>query len=534
MTCRYPTGMTVVPANEDKDSPPSSLRLLLTLTVLAASVSSFALLQSLIIPVLTTFENEFGTDQVTVTWLLTAYLLSASVAAPLLGRIGDAVGKRRMLVITLLVLSLGSLMAALAPSIGWLIAARAVQGAGGAVLPLSLGIARDEFGDRTMTALSTLTALASGGFAAGIVLAGPIVDSLGYRGLFWLPMAATLGAALAAILAVPESPVRTRERLPVAPAILLCVWLAAALLVLSEGGTWGWTSARVIGLAVLASASFAGWLAAETHVRVPFIDIHMMRRRGVWTSNVLAFCMGFSMFASYGFLPQFLQAPEEAGYGFDATIAESGWILTPSATMALVVGFSSVLLIRALGPKLVILAGVVSMFSAFVAFALWHDAAWQLGAAALAQGIGVGLLSSAVAWVVVTSVPVHQTGVAGGMNANLRTIGGAMGSAVMAVTVSSQHGASGLPTENGYVAGFLMLAAVMVPGAVVAVFVPRPTHSPIMGSHDGAGLEHLALQQTDSSTVVPVHTTAPAPETTHACRATGSSDGRDASAHTPP
>ncbi|WP_345893748.1 MFS transporter [Nocardioides sp. TF02-7] len=102
-----------------------------TFAVLAVSICSFTLLQSLIVPVLSTIEREYETDQATVTWVLTGYLLSASIATPLLGRVGDVVGKTRMLAVTLVALSVGSLMAALAPSIGWLIVARVVQGAGG-------------------------------------------------------------------------------------------------------------------------------------------------------------------------------------------------------------------------------------------------------------------------------------------------------------------------------------------------------------------------------------------------------------------
>ena len=115
--------------------------------MLALSVWAFVLLQSLTVPVLTTIQAELHTDQQTVTWVLTAYLLSASICTPLLGRVGDVVGKTRMLVLCLVLLSIGSLMAALAPSVGWMIVARVVQGAGGGVLPLSFGIIRDEFGD---------------------------------------------------------------------------------------------------------------------------------------------------------------------------------------------------------------------------------------------------------------------------------------------------------------------------------------------------------------------------------------------------
>src|SRR5687768_15213951 len=132
-----------------------------TFAVLALSVCSFVLLQSLTVPVLTTIQAELDTDQQTVTWVLTAYLLSASICTPLLGRVGDVVGKTRMLVLCLVMLAVGSLMAALAPSVGWMIAARVVQGAGGGVLPLSFGIIRDEFGAKMNTALSVLASLRS-------------------------------------------------------------------------------------------------------------------------------------------------------------------------------------------------------------------------------------------------------------------------------------------------------------------------------------------------------------------------------------
>ncbi|WP_309244374.1 MFS transporter [Micromonospora parastrephiae] len=117
----------------------------LTFTVLAAGAGFFAMLQSLITPVLPTIQQDLHTSQNTVTWVLTAYLLSASIFTPILGRVGDMVGKERMLVVSLAALALGCLLAAIAPNIGVLIVARVVQGIGGAVFPLSFGIIRDEF-----------------------------------------------------------------------------------------------------------------------------------------------------------------------------------------------------------------------------------------------------------------------------------------------------------------------------------------------------------------------------------------------------
>jgi len=450
----------------------------LTFAVLAVSVSSFALLQSLIIPVLATIEAELDTDQATVTWVLTAYLLSASIATPLLGRVGDVVGKTRMLVITLSALAVGSLMAALAPSIGWLIVARVVQGAGGGVLPLSFGIVRDEFGDKMTGALSVLASLTAVGFGFGIVIAGPIVDVFGYTGLFWLPMIVTSLAALATLLLIPESPIRTPARLPLLPAVLLAVWLIALLLALSEGNAWGWTSPRILGLFAAAAVGIATWVTVETRVPVPMIDMQMMRRRGVWTTNAVSFCVGFGMFAAFGFLPQFLQTPDEAGYGFGASIAESGWLLLPSAMASFLIGFWTARLIRAFGARLVIFTGALMMAAAFISIAIWHDSTWQLYVATTVQGFGSGLVFSSLAGVVINSVPAHQTGVASGMNANIRTIGGSMGAAVMAGVVTAQHGPLGYPEESGYTAGFVLLGVAMAAAAAVAWQIPESRQRP--------------------------------------------------------
>ncbi len=466
----------------------------ITFTVLTIAVASFALLQSLVIPVLAELQGAFDTDQATVTWVLTAYLLSASICTPLLGRLGDARGKKRVLVATLSALAIGSLVAALAPNIGWLIGARIIQGAGGGVLPLSFGIIRDEFPrEKVNGALSIVASLAAVGFGIGIVVAGPIVDALSVHWLFWLPMIATGLAAVGALLLVPESPVRTPGGLPVLPALLLSAWLITLLLGLSEGNGWGWASARVLGL-FAATVVFAGaWIAVENRVPVPLIDMKMMRLRGVWTTNVVAAFVGFGIYASFGFLPQLLQTPPEAGYGFGATITESGRLLLPSAVASFLMGFVTARLVRLLGARIVIGAGCLFSGAAFASMALWHDATWQLYASTTVQGIGSGLVFSSLAGVVIASVSVEQTGVASGMNANIRTIGGSIGAAVMAGVVTAQVGAGGIPVESGYVVGFFILAAGMVVAAAAAAVLPNIHDQPTRDGLEDADNASLGL-----------------------------------------
>ncbi|WP_238448770.1 MFS transporter [Micromonospora sp. 4G55] len=281
----------------------------LTFLVLAAGTGFFAMLQSLITPVLPTIQHDLHTSQNTVTWVLTAYLLSASIFTPILGRVGDMVGKERMLVVSLGALALGCLLAAVAPSIGVLIVARIVQGVGGAVFPLSFGIIRDEFpAARVSSAVAAISAIVAAGGGLGVVLAGPIVGALDYRWLFWIPMVVVGLTAVAAYFVVPESPVRTPGRIDWRATLLLSGWLVALLLPISKGAAWGWTSARVVGLLALAAVLLSGWLVAEIRSSNPLIDMRMMRLPGVWTTNLVALLYGASMFSVYAFLPQFVPA----------------------------------------------------------------------------------------------------------------------------------------------------------------------------------------------------------------------------------
>ncbi|GAB2875737.1 MFS transporter [Nocardioides pacificus] len=469
----------------------------LTFGVLAVAVSAFTLLQSLIVPVLPEVQRELSTDQATVTWVLTGYLLSASICTPLIGRIGDVVGKKRMLVFVLTALTVGSGMAALSTTVEWLIVARVVQGAGGGVLPLSFGIIRDEFPrERVSYAISVIASLSAVGFGIGIVVAGPIVDGLGYPWLFWLPMIATAVAGLTAVVLVPESPVRTPTRLPVLPALLLSTWLVALLMAISHGNDWGWASVRVVGLLVVAVVVLVVWVVLESRIEVPLIDMAMMRRRGVWTTNVVAACVGFSMFASFGFLPQFLQTPPSAGYGLGASISESGRLMLPSALGSFLIGFATAPLVRVFGGRRVVVTGTLTSALAFTLLALFHDEAWQVVAVTSIQGFGSGLVFSSLAGIVVASVPPSQTGVASGMNANIRTIGGAVGSAVMAGVVTSHIGVGGLPAERGYTIGFSVMAGLMVVAALAALALPdsheQHTHDALEDA-DNAGLGMVAV-----------------------------------------
>jgi MFS family permease len=444
-----------------------------TFAVLATAVVAYALLQSLVIPVLPTIQAGLHTSQSSVTWVLTAYLLSASIFTPVMGRLGDMWGKERMLVAALAALAVGCLLSALAGSITVMLLGRVIQGVGGGVVPLAFGIVRDEFPEeRVAGAVGVVAALAAAGGGLGIVLGGPIVDATSYHWLFWLPMVMLVLAGIAARVVVPPSPTRLPGRLSWTATVLLSGWLVALLVPISEASTWGWLSARVIGLLGLAVALAAGWVVAEIRSATPLIDMRMMRIPVVWSANLVALLFGVGMYATFAFLPEFLQTAPSAGYGFGVGVTRSGLILLPLSVTMFAFGAASGSLTVRYGGKVVLLAGAVISVAPFVMLVVAHGRQWEIVTSMAVMGVGFGLAFAAMSNLIVEGVPAEQTGVASGMNANIRTIGGSIGAAVMSSIVISSAGSGRLPRESGYTHGFEFLAAAAVAAALAAALVP--------------------------------------------------------------
>ncbi|MEU6218121.1 MFS transporter [Streptomyces sp. NPDC047022] len=445
----------------------------LTFAVLATGAGVFSMLQSLIAPALPTVQHALHTSQSTATWVMTAYLLSASVFTPILGRVGDLVGRKRTLVSVLIAVLAGCLLAALAPNIGTLIVARAVQGAGGALFPLSFGIIRDEFAASEVPgSISNLSAVIAAGGGVGMVAAGPIVSALDYRWLFWIPVAVVAVTALIALRYIPETPHRAEGRVHWLGAGLLSAWLVALLLPLSEAAHWGWGSARVVGLFVAAAVLFALWLSAESRTRSPLIDLRVMRLPAVWTTNTVALLFGAGMYSIWSFLPGFVQTPRAAGYGFGASVTASGLLMLPMLIAMFLSGILSGRLEPVLGAKKLLTAGAALGAVACGFLTLWHDSRWQVAVVAGVFGLGIGLAFASMANLIVGSVPPEQTGAATGMNANIRTIGGSIGAAVVSVLVTGRLQPSGLPYGDGYTHAFALLTLLLLAAALAALLVP--------------------------------------------------------------
>jgi EmrB/QacA subfamily drug resistance transporter len=451
----------------------------LTFGILALAGTSFALIQSLVAPALLTIQHDLHTTTAVVAWVFTGYLLSASIATPVLGRLGDMYGKKRLLVITLWVLAVGVLISALATSIGVLIFGRVVQGVGGAVFPLAYSIIRDEFPrERVATAIALISALLGVGGGLGIILAGPITQQLSYHWLFWLPLFAVVIAAIAAQIVIPESPIKTSGRVDLVGGLLLAGWLSALLIAVSEGSTWGWGSLRVIGLASLAAVVLAAWVKTEERMFQPLVDMRMMRRRGVWTTNLTALLLGFGMYSSFILVPEFVEHSQAAGFGFSASVTQAGLFLLPSTLGVLVSSPAAGRLTNSVGPRSPLIIGAFLTAASFCLLTVAHSSRWEIYVSMSLMGIGIGFAFASMVNLIVEAVGPHETGIATGMNTIVRMIGGGLGAQITASIILGN-------TERDFTLAFGACAVALTLCVLTSLAVPARNRTDF-----SAALEH--------------------------------------------
>ena len=447
-----------------------------TLGVLVLGAIAYSLAATMIIPALPAVQHDVGASPEAATWLLTSFLITSSVLTPLLGRLGDMYGKEQVLLAVLGVFAFGSLVSAIGGSIGVLILGRAIQGAGGAIFPLAFGIIRDEFPpERVATSIGLISATFGIGSGLGLVLSGVVVDHLPLPWIFWSSVLVTGVAAWATWRYVPESPVRVRAKLDWGGAALLSLTLGSLLLGVSQGNSWGWQSAGILGLFAAAAVLGASFVAFERRVSEPMVDIQQMARRAVWSINLTAFAIGFAMFGSYVLIPQLIELPAETGYGFAETTTVAGVLMLPSALIMLAASPLSGWLGSRFGSRLPLGMGCLFAVLANVSLALFHGTLAEIALGALLIGIGIGLAWAAMANLIVGAVPQDQTGVATGINTIMRSIGGAVGAQVAATMLAGDVILGGrFPAESGFTKAFATSAFVAVIALVATSIIPRP------------------------------------------------------------
>src|SRR3954454_14043587 len=409
-------------------------------------------------------------------------------------------GKERLLMLVLVMLALGTFISAIASSLWLMLLGRVIQGAGGGIFPLAFSIIRDEFPARRVPgAIGLVSSLLGIGGGAGVVFAGIVTQNLSYHWLFWFPLAMIVVTAFLTRRYIPESPVRSPGVINYRAAGLMTLGISAVLLAITETSTWGWGSPKTLGLLAAGLLVILAWVREELRSREPLVDMRMMAIRGVWTTNAVAFLIGIGMYSSFILLPELVQEPTSTGYGFGASVTTAGLFLLPSTIAIVVVGQMAGILERRIGSRGALIGGALFALASYALLVVDRSDESEIYVAAGLLGIGIGLSFSAMANLIVQNVRQEQTGVATGMNAVTRTLGGAFGGQLAATLLAGSLGAGGLPTSTGFTLSFLMCLIALAGAFGLAVAVPRrgangrrPAGVPVLPDRSRAQAERSA------------------------------------------
>jgi MFS family permease len=449
--------------------------------VLAIAGLASSFMFTLVVPIQAKLPELLNASRDDTAWVVTATLLAAAVITPIAGRLGDMYGKRRIVLVLLALLVLGSVIAALSSGIVGVIIGRALQGAVTGVVPLAISILRDVLHeDRVDAAIALISATMGVGGALGMPLSALVTQYSDWHALFW--MAAGMGVVVFGLVLwiIPVSVLRTAGRFDYVGAAGLAIGLTGVLLAVSRGNEWGWTSPAVLicGLGGLAVLIAWGWF--ELRIAEPLLDLRVAARRPVLLTNIASLAMGFSLFASNVAYPQLLELPAPAGFGL--SLLAASLVIAPAGLVMMVLSPYSGRLARTVGPRLLLVLGAIALIVAYGFTLLFSSEVWHLLVANLLVGVGIGFGYAAMPMLIMRSVPQSETGASNGLNALFRSLGTSTAAAVIGAVLASmsttQDGVQ-VPTASAFELAFILGGAAAIVALVLAAFIPqRPAREP--------------------------------------------------------
>ncbi|MBS9376447.1 MFS transporter [Rhodococcus sp. B50] len=455
--------------------------------VLCLSGIVVALQHTLVVPLLQEFPGILGVDSASVSWLVTVTLLTASVATPILSRLADMFGKRLMMLVSLGTIVLGSVVAAVGGTFLTVLIGRGLQGLASALVPVAIAIMRDELPAKKVAGATALMSATLGiGSALGLPLPGLFYGHLGWQSIFW--MSAVAGAVLfaAVLLVVPESPVRTGGRFDLGGAVLLSAALVALLLVISKGGTWGWTDPRTLIAAAVAVLAFAVWFPLELRIGMPLVDLRTSGRRPVLLTNVAGLLLGISMYANMLTTTQQLTLSADTGHGFGLSVLAAGLWLVPAGLMMVVFAPISARAIERFGANRTLVAGAGILLASYVVRVFAAGSVLQIALGAVFVMIGTAVTYATMPMLILDAVPITETASANGLNALARSIGTAISSALTAAlltTVTVDVAGLAVPAPAAFQLVYALAGLAALATVVVALFIPHPAR-PVAATDD--------------------------------------------------
>jgi MFS family permease len=433
-----------------------------------------SVISSLGAPLIPTIAHDLHASLSATQWSLTATLLVGAVASPLVGRLGDGPHRRRTLLVCLALVTLGGVIAALAHTLGVLVAGRALQGLGLALMPLTMASARDHLESRRAgEVIALLSVIAAVGVGLGYPITGLIAEHLDASAAFWFGAIASGAAFLVALVVVPApAQVERHGALDLPGAALIGSGVLALLLAVEKGPEWGWGSASTLGLLAASVVLLAVWGVWELRVERPLVELRLVRHPAVLTANATGLILGVAMYLGISLITQVVQLPT----GMGRTVFAAGLTLLPLSALSTVSTRLMPIVRDRFGQRWTVPIGATTIAIAMAFFAATGHALWQAFVTMGIVGLGLGFTFAALPGLIVSSVPLEETSSAMSFYQVTRYVGFSIGSGLAVTLLRAFDGGAALPPTSAYAKTFLIGACLCLVAAVVAwVMTPAST-----------------------------------------------------------
>jgi MFS family permease len=430
---------------------------------------STAIVSSLGMLLVPTISREMDVSVSTAQWMLTINLLIGAIATPVMGRLSDGPHKKRLLLWALLIILVGSIIAAVAPNFTVFLIGRALQGLTYGIVPVTIALARRYVAaDKVQFSISSLSVTVSTGMGVGYPLTGIIAGLFDMRFAFWFAALFVVTAIIVVFRVVPAGPDEQAARVPFdyPGAGLLGLGLGALLLGVSEGPNWGWSSPGTIGTFIFGAVVLTAWVRAGLRSQHPLINLRVLRTGEVLLANCTAMGLGAAMYIGLSISSLVAQAPASTSYGIALPVFWAGFVMFPLS----VGSFSANRLVRRLSRRirLATLLPIGAGMMAAAGMLLWfaHAELWEILAGMLVFGLGMGTSYAAMPALIARSVAAEELGSSVSFNQVLRTVGSSFGTAVSGAVLAANMAPDLHPSGTGITTtlaiGALLCAAVFV------------------------------------------------------------------------
>lgn len=465
------TGTTAQPTSSGVISDTYDRRVVPTLVFIGLLV---AVVSSLGAPLIPTIAQADHVALSTAQWVLTAALMSGAVMTPIMGRLADGRRQRDVILLTLFVVGIGCILAAVSTSFSVLVIGRGLQGVGLGLLPVNMATARRNLPhDVASRAIATLSVSTAVGVGVGYPLTGVITEIFSFRAAYWFGAIVVVVAMCATAVVLPARSNVPKLRFDVVGALALGAVVITVSVVLSEGGAWGWSSARAIVLAVGCFALGLWWVRHELRCALPIVELRHLGNRPVLTANLSGFLVSLSMYLLVPVVVEFIQTPSRLGFGFGSSVMISGLVLVPLSAGTFIASRFLVAYERRFGVRTMIPLGAIVFSVASAFFAVEHRALWEAFVTVGIAGLGIGFTFAAMPGFIIRAVPPAETGSATGFYQVLRSIGLSVGSALGATVLLSYTRPGAIyPAVGGFTTSLIISAILGVATAMVSFVLP--------------------------------------------------------------